>query len=114
MKISRLLIILLLIYSIIYGVLFWLAYQEKIGENVDNIAVIGFSILALLWLIFDAKERGIRLPPWMSIITLALPMIGVPIYLIKTKLKSENSRIGKYLGFIAIMFIFYMVGTYLV
>ena len=114
MKISRLLRILLLTYSIIYGVLFWLAYQEKIGKNVDNIAVIGFSILALLWLIFDAKEREIRLPPWMSIITLALPMIGVPIYLIKTKLKSENSRIGKYLGFIAIMFIFYMVGTYLV
>lgn len=114
MKISNIIKIVALVYSLAYGMLFWAAYNGDINPLLDNYAVIGFGVIALIWLLFDAKERSAKKPAWSLILTLLLPIAGVPVYLSMNKDGQLDSPGTKFFGFVILMFVAYYIGTFLV
>lgn len=104
----------LLVYSLIHGVIFWLAQKGKIWSVLPTLGVILICVLSLAWVYLDARKKEHSLAKWLLVLSFLFPIVGVPIYL--QKYRDENVRrksLLGFVGFIVLMFTLYFIGTFI-
>lgn len=102
---------LILIYSFVYGIIFWQAQKGNLPPQLPSICVFFFCALATLWLRITSKAAEHNVKPWLFAFTFALPILGAPTYFTKF---SENPELSllRYFGFLIVVLIFYLSGTF--
>ena len=113
MTTSQALKISLLVYSLIHGVIFWLAQKGKILPMLPTLGVILICALSFAWVHLDAREKKHSPEIWLLVLSFLFPIVGVPIYL--QKYRDENARrksLRGFTGFTVLMFVLYFSGTF--
>jgi len=103
----------LLAYSLIHGVIFWLAQKGKIWPLLPTLGILLICALSCTWVHLDARKNEHAPARWLLALSFLLPIVGVPIYL--QKYRDENARrksLRGFIGFIVLMFILYLIGTF--
>lgn len=94
-------------YSLVYGAIYWLAFNGVLPNYVKTLAIAGFGLVTLLWMFIDSNEKGAKSSAAVYAVTAILPIVGAPTYLLQNK-----RSLPKFFGFLAFMFVAYMVGTF--
>ena len=104
----------LLVYSIIHGIIYWLAQKGSLPAFSAQLSLLVLCALSYFWVRFDAQREGYSPSKLIMAFSFVLPIIGVPLYLQKYRnqeLRRKSMR--GFLGFIILMFFLYMLGTFL-
>lgn len=96
------------LYALSHGTIFWLAYHAVLPNLFTRVSILGFGVIATLWIWCDAREQNAKCPGVVVVTTLLLPVIGVPVYLYL-----NQRSLFKFLGYLCILLIAYMIGTFL-
>lgn len=97
---KRRLILMLLAYSAILGILS--CFLPKEDSPMDFVAGLPLLILGVMWCFTDAAERDYRMGSLMKLVLVLMFIVGLPIYLFRTR------GIG---GFKALAFSLLLVGA---
>jgi hypothetical protein len=104
----------LLAYAAVHGVIFWLAKKGTLPSFAVSLSILLFGALSYFWLRLDSNANRTTPEKWLSLVVFLLPIVGVPIYLLKHRdADSRGKSFLGFFGFVILAFFLYMVGTFL-
>jgi hypothetical protein len=104
----------LLAYSVIHGIIFWLVQKGTLPVFSVKISLLALSALSYFWVRFDAKRKGYFPTKWIMVFVFILPIVGVPLYLQKYRdQESRRTSLRGFFGFVILMAVLFILGTFL-
>ena len=113
MKPNHVLIALLVFGAVLSG---YLAFLDMRGipepEIVQIGSMIGFSVLIFAWYKFDSDIRGYKRSPLLNVSVVAVGMLAVPYYLIRSRERGQRLKaVVYYIGYVVALLVTFGLGA---
>lgn len=101
-------------FAVLFSLLFLGAYYPALAQdpNVRLLVAAGVGVLAMIWAQFDARSRGLELPPLVAIGLVLLAAAVVPYWLFRTRPVQEAwIAIGRFLLWLLVLILLFSLGV---